>query len=799
MKRTHHLLLLLVFLSTWGTLQAQVGRIVGVVTDEVGPLEGVTVQYRGYNRGAVTDSTGSYSLPISQTGKFDLEFRFLGYRAQVIPLEIEDADLTYTVDVVLQEDTRLLQTVEVEGAQENAREQVSLYRLDPATAQALPTPFQEFTRILATLPGVSATNEFSSAYSVRGGNFDENLVYVNDIPVYRPFLVRAGQQEGLSFIHTDLVGEVEFSAGGWEPKYGDKLSSVLNISYRRPDEFRATAAAGLLGARVHAEGKIGQRVSYLAGVRHKRAAYLLNTLPTQGEYRPRFTDVQNLLRWDLSANPGQETPKTELEWLFSYAQNQYLVYPSSRETTFGTFSESFRLFVGFVGQESLTYNTLQNGLKLTHRWNDRVTSKLIFSGLQTSEREFFDVEGGFRLCDVDNDPGSSTFNECLVTVGVGSIYRYGRNVLQAQLYHAESRNELQLGENSKLEVGFSYGWQSIDDALDEYTFRDSLDYATQLEVLDSDANLDVNRIEGYVQHRYSPSEYVQLIYGLRVNRFSLNQQILVSPRAQVSYRIPGPRNVIVRAAAGAYNQPPFDREMRAFDGSLNTDLRAQRSFHLIAGMDYKFIMWDRPFKLVSEAYYKGLRDLVPYDVDNVRLRYYAENAAVGYATGLDFRLNGEFIPGSESWFSLGILKTEEDLDFDDRDYIRRPTDQRVISSIFFQDHVPWDESFRVNLNAQFATGFPFGPPQDLRNRTTFVSRWYRRVDVGFSKIFDFEEMGKRPFGLVRSVWLGADVLNMLGVANDISFLWVGDYQGRQYAVPNSLSQRFFNFQVIVRM
>ena len=799
MKRTHHLLLLLVFLSTWGTLQAQVGRIVGVVTDEVGPLEGVTVQYRGYNRGAVTDSTGSYSLPISQTGKFDLEFRFLGYRAQVIPLEIEDADLTYTVDVVLQEDTRLLQTVEVEGAQENAREQVSLYRLDPATAQALPTPFQEFTRILATLPGVSATNEFSSAYSVRGGNFDENLVYVNDIPVYRPFLVRAGQQEGLSFIHTDLVGEVEFSAGGWEPKYGDKLSSVLNISYRRPDEFRATAAAGLLGARVHAEGKIGQRVSYLAGVRHKRAAYLLNTLPTQGEYRPRFTDVQNLLRWDLSANPGQETPKTELEWLFSYAQNQYLVYPSSRETTFGTFSESFRLFVGFVGQESLTYNTLQNGLKLTHRWNDRVTSKLIFSGLQTSEREFFDVEGGFRLCDVDNDPGSSTFNECLVTVGVGSIYRYGRNVLQAQLYHAESRNELQLGENSKLEVGFSYGWQSIDDALDEYTFRDSLDYATQLEVLDSDANLDVNRIEGYVQHRYSPSEYVQLIYGLRVNRFSLNQQILVSPRAQVSYRIPGPRNVIVRAAAGAYNQPPFYREMRAFDGSLNTDLRAQRSFHLIAGMDYKFIMWDRPFKLVSEAYYKGLRDLVPYDVDNVRLRYYAENAAVGYATGLDFRLNGEFIPGSESWFSLGILKTEEDLDFDDRDYIRRPTDQRVISSIFFQDHVPWDESFRVNLNAQFATGFPFGPPQDLRNRTTFVSRWYRRVDVGFSKIFDFEEMGKRPFGLVRSVWLGADVLNMLGVANDISFLWVGDYQGRQYAVPNSLSQRFFNFQVIVRM
>ncbi|MEL6537174.1 MAG: TonB-dependent receptor [Bacteroidota bacterium] len=788
-----------VFLSLSAAVWAQedTGLVRGVVSDANGTLAGVTVQVVGTGQGVVTNAEGRYNLPLKAGIRYSLRFRYVGYRTQSLPISVEEG-ITYTLNVTMQEDTRVLRAVEIEGTQENDRETAGLYRLDPASAQSVPTPFQEFNRILVTLPGVVAPSELSSAYSVRGGSYDENLVYVNDMPVYRPFLIRAGQQEGLSFINSDLVGGIEFSAGGWEPRYGDKLSSVLNITYRRPTEFRAAASGGLLGATAQVEGKIGPRVSYLAGIRHKRAQYLLNTLPTEGQYRPRFTDVQNLLRWDLSKNPGSDNPTTELEWLSSYAQNQYLVFPESRETTFGTFSESFRLFVGFIGQESLTYTTFQNGLKLTHRWSDRFTSKLILNGLLTSEREFFDVEGGYRLCDVDNDPGSSTFNECLATVGIGSLYRYGRNVLQAQLYHAETRNELVL-DNSKLEAGVSYSWQQIDDSLDEYTFSDSSDYVINLESLDSEVNLDVHRVEGYLQHRWSPGTQHQLVYGVRLNYFSLNNQLLISPRAQYAYRFPWERDMVLRLAVGAYNQPPFYREMRDFDGSLNTDLRAQRSWHFIGGLDYAFQMWERPFKLVVEGYYKSLNDLVAYEIDNVRLRYYANNDAVGFAQGIDVRLNGEFIEGSESWFSLGVLQTQEDLGFDDREFIRRPTDQRVTTSIFFRDHVPWDERFQVNLNAQFATGLPFGPPRDLDNRNAFTAAWYRRVDVGFSYILDLEADNRKLFGVVRSVWLGADVLNLLGASNDISFLWIPDFSGRQFAVPNSLTQRFFNFRAIVRI
>lgn len=770
-------------------------KVAGIVRDANGPLVGVTVQIKGTGRGEVTNEKGEYAISLVPNRNYTLAFRFLGYRTQVLPVSVA-AGVTYRLDVLLKENPRVLETIEIEGTRENTREEVSLYRLDPATAQAMPTPFQEFNRILVTLPGVVAPSELSSAYSVRGGSYDENLVYVNDMPVYRPFLVRAGQQEGLSFVNSDMVGGITFSAGGWEPKYGDKLSSVLNITYRRPQEFRASASIGLLGASLQVEGPIGNRLTYLAGVRHKRSQYLLNTLPVKGQYRPRFTDVQNLLRWDLSRTPGQVQPTTELEWLSSFAQNQYLVFPQSRETTFGTFSESFRLFVGFLGQESLTYSTFQNGLKLTHRWNDRWTSKLMLSALQTQEREFFDVEGGYRLCDVDNDPGSSTFNECLATVGVGSLYRYGRNVLQAQLYHSEMRHELILDDRNKLEAGFSYSWQQIDDSLDEYSFRDSAGFVVGLEALDNAANLNVSRLEGYVQHRWSPNPSHQLVYGIRLNRFSLNGQLLISPRAQYAYRFPGSMDFVLRLAAGAYHQPPFYREMRDFSGNLNTALRAQRSYHFIGGVDYALMLWGRPFKIIAEAYYKALRDIVPFDVDNVRLRYYANNGATGYATGFDFRMNGEFIPGAESWISLGLLKTEEDLNFDQRGFIRRPTDQRLTTSIFFQDHVPWDETFRVNLSAQFATGLPFGPPQDLVNRTVFVSDWYRRVDVGFSKVFDFDAKGKKALGIFRSLWLGADVLNLLGASNDISFLWIPDFANRQFAVPNSLSQRFFNFRLV---
>lgn len=787
-------LFLIVFLHT-GSLFGQNLEIKGTVRDaETRPIAGVNVLIKPANLGTSTNDLGQFEISIPFANNLTLDFSHIRYQNLSQDYMVDAGQRELTIDVTLALDTRYLKGVDIVGEGENplVRQEVSVYKIDPKSASVLPSPFGDFNKIISTLPGVISNNELSSNYSVRGGNFDENLVYVNDILVYRPFLIRAGQQEGLSFVNPDMVSSVEFSAGGWQPKYGDKLSSALNIRYKKPVKSAASLTLGLLGGTAHFEGANRKRtIGYIFGARHKSAAYLLETQETQGGYRPRFTDIQSFVNFDLSGS-GHPSKRTELGVLFSYARNRYQVVPETRETDFGAINQSLRLLVAFDGRETLRYDLWQGGLKLTHRFNERLSSKLIVSAMRSGEREYFDVEGGYLLCDVNNNPGTSNFNECVSVRGVGTNYDYGRNKLEANIYNIENRNVYWIDERNTIEFGIGYSRQEMEDELDEYSFIDSADFVTITRVLNTQLDLNTNIATAYLQHTFNLDEQQTLTYGARLNYRDVNDQLLVSPRVQYSIEPDWQRDVLFKAAIGVYQQPPFYREMRDFEGNLNEDLKAQTSIHFIAGMDYNFKLWGRGFKFLTEAYYKRLSNVVAYDLDNVKIRYYANNRTTAFATGMDFRVSGEFIPGTESWFSLGLLNTKEDLEDDNRGRVRRPSDQHINFAIFFQDHLPNDPTVRVNLSLLFGGGLPFGPPNDIDDRTIFTGRAYRRVDVGFSKSIVLRNK------LLKSLWLGLDILNLLGTDNTISYTWVEDFSGIEYGVPNNLSQRFFNAKVHVK-
>lgn len=767
---------------------AQEGRLEGTVrTEDNLPLSSATVQLPQLEMQQPTDRLGGYAFTVPAGDSLLLIVSHVGYRTHRETIFLQPGEKK-VLNIVLDLTTSYLDEVSVQDNRgEVLREQTSISRVDPKEIEHLPSPFGDISGVLATLPGVRQNNELSSSYAVRGGNFDENLVYVNEIPIYRPFLIRAGQQEGLSFVNPSMVSSLSFSSGGWQAKWGDALSSVLNITYKQPDSMAASVTAALLGGGAHLEGVgLNRRLTYIAGVRHKSAQYLLNTLDTQGEYLPRFTDLQTFFTYKIS-------DKTEANLLLSYARNRYLVEPESRQTNFGTLQQAFQLSVGFEGRELLNYSMWQNALKLTTRWNKQLKTSLIASYLHTTEREYTEVEGGYFLCNVDKNPDSETYNECLRVLGVGTDYQYIRNRLQARIINLQSRNEWRFAKGQLLEFGVQLGLEQISDRLREWEFADSADFVQfkPNERITNDIDLLNHRVEGYIQNTSSLGlgEHT-LHYGLRYHYFSQNRQFLWSPRLQYAYRPAWLTDVVFTASTGFYHQPPLYREYRTMDGQIAPDVRAQRSFHAIAGTNLNFRMWDRTFNFVSEVYYKQLWDVNAYDIDNVRIRYFADNETEAYAFGSDFRLSGEFIPGAESWFSLGLLKTAEDIAGDEKGYIRRPSDQRVNLGIFFQDHIPNDPSLRVYLKLLYGTGLPFGPPQNLAYRNFLQSRSYRRVDIGFSKDIKPKRLG------LENLWIGLEILNLLGNNNIISYSWIRDFNNNQYAVPNTLSARFFNLKVV---
>jgi hypothetical protein len=839
-------ILVLILLSA--TAFGQTATIKGRVIDEAGkPVTGAIV-YVDNKPLASTGVDGTYTLQ-TLPGELTVSFRFIGYKEVSIVRNVAVGDVA-VVDMRLTTKAIETGTANVYGTKGADKGIVSI---DPRVVSRIATPGGTVEDIIKSLQGVAANNELSSQYSVRGGSYDENLIYINDIEVYRPFLVRSGQQEGLSFINPDMVSGINFSAGGFEARYGDKMSSVLDIQYRRPTRFGGSASASILGFSGQLEGTLFKnRFTFLVGGRQRTTQYLLNSLDTKGNYRPSAADIQGQFTFDFTEN-------LQLQYLGSYSQNKYRVVPTNRETTFGTLNEALRLQIYFDGQETNSFDTYMSAFSLVWRANKNWLMKFITSGFKSTEVENSDILGQYYLNDVETDFGSDDFGQTSALLGVGSFLTHNRNTLQSYIYNVEHKSYLTINKHHMV-YGIKWQHEEFNDKLSEWRYIDSADFSVPSgnddiiklqDVLKTNISLSSNRFMGYVQDSYNDTTAKGHIWsataGVRANYWSVNQQLVVSPRVQLSltpkwkvdtvYRanrktgimdtIIHPKTWQFRLAGGFYYQPPFYRELRNLQGQLNTGIRAQRSIHIIAGTDHYFTAWKRDFKLSVEAYYKFLHDLIPYEIDNVRIRYYAQNLSTGYATGIDARVNGEFVKGVESWMSLSIMKTGENLKNDvyyDRfdingnkiipgfsadqtavdsiahypGMVPRPQDQRVTFSMFFQDHLPKWPTFKMSLTLTFGTGFPFGPPDFNRYKDSLRMPFYRRVDIGFQKqlISDktkFRE--KSMFRYFKNMFISLEVFNLLGVNNTVSYLWIKDFSGRQYAIPNYLTNRLINIRL----
>lgn len=713
---------------------------------------------------------------------------------------------------------------------------VEMQSINPKNFIYIPSPSGNLEDIIKTQIGVSSNNELSSGYSVRGGNFDENLVYVNDIEVYRPFLARSGQQEGLSFANPDMVSNINFSAGGFEAKYGDKMSSVLDITYKKPLKFAGTVSGSFLGGSLHLQGVSKNRViAWSLGSRYKSNTYLLKSMDTKGEYRPRFYDVQSFITFTLNE-------KWSIEFLGNVANNQYLVIPANRETTFGTVNNAVKLTIYFDGRELTQYTTMMGGLSTTFKPNSKTKLKLIASAYNAKEEENYTVQGQYFIDQLEADFGKDNFGQVAFNRGIGTFLNNGRNRIDATVLNVEHKGTRLIGRNSEFLWGARYQHEIIEDKLSEWRTIDSAGYvapysATEINLIDvvkTKINLQSNRVQGYMQYVFSKqlkdSSVITATGGVRANFWDYNKQTVVSPRLTLSYKPYWKQDILFKASWGYYYQPPFYREMRGFDGKLNANIKAQQSVHYLLSADYNFKLWRRPFKVILAGYYKELKDLIPYEIDNTRIRYFAKNNSVGYTQGVDLRINGEFVKGIESWATIGYLKTMENIS-DDRKvtyfnaagdsiipgytfdtkatdsiverpgYIPRPTDQRITFGLFFQDYIPKVPSCKMYLNMQFGTGLPFGPPDHERWKQVFRMPPYRRVDIGlaYQIIKEDKPLPKtNAFHHIKGMFVSLEVFNLLQIDNTVSYTWVTDVTNRQYAVPNYLTRRTLNLKLQVK-
>ena len=792
---------------------AQQTWVEGFIRTEEGlPLEFVNLAIEGTSIGATSNETGFFRLRVT-AGPVSLIVSHLGYLSRKITLNMTEGE-TRVINITLEASLTELPDVEVV---ERQILQTDIIRLDPKLVAVLPGPSSGVEGLIKTLPGVSSTTELSAQYSVRGGNFDENLVYVNGIEIYRPFLVRSGQQEGLSFLNSDLISSIQFSAGGFDAKFGDKMASVLNIEYRKPESFAGSFSMSLLEGSLHLESpsKSG-KTTFLFGLRHKSNQYLLGTLDTKGDYQPSFSDIQGLITHDLS-------PRFEVSFLGNFSNNRYLFQPVVQNTRFGTATEVRQLTVYFAGQEVDRFVTAMGALSVKYKPTDVSNLRWTFSIFQTDETENFDILGQYWLYRVQTDMSRDDFGQPTgEALGVGSFLNHARNYLNAIVWNAEHRGDVEL-RNNTLRWGLKFQHEDIFDRLQEWTMIDSSGYSlprppnNQIllqDTLFARISMQSNRISGFIQNTWHISRShgrFAFTAGVRMNYWDFNGQTLISPRGTLLYKPLAMPRWAFRASAGFFHQPPFYRELRNLKGELNHDIKAQESIHFVLGSEFNFTAWERPFKYTSEIYYKQLNNLIPYELDNVRIRYYAENIASGYATGLDMKVNGEFVPGVESWASLSFMKTAEKIEgafYSDGDgnlipagYIPRPTDQRFNFSLFFQDFLPRNPSYKVQVGFIFGTGLPFGPPTYERQRDTLRMPAYRRVDIGFSKQLISETSSfsnRNPLRHFNNMWISAEVFNLLEMNNTISYLWIRDVENRLFAVPTYLTSRLINLKLVAR-
>jgi len=801
-------LFIIVFLITGITtgLHAQHGTVYGkIFSNEQEAIQFVNLAVKGTTLGTTTGKDGSYQLVVPASQPVTLLYSFIGFETDSVVVAVAPGERK-EINRTLKQTATELTSIEVKDQQLRTS---TFNRMDPKIVSFIPSINASVEDLIKTLPGVSSRNELSSQYSVRGGNYDENLVFVNDIEIYRPFLVRSGQQEGQSFLNPDLVSGISFSAGGFDAKYGDKMSSVLDIRYKKPTAFAASFDISLLGADAHVEGTIAKKFSYLLGVRYKTNSYFLKGFDTKGNYKPRYFDVQGMLNYEINKN-------WEISLLGTFSNNSFKLIPETRETSFGTLDEAYQIKIYFDGQEVDRYQNWLTGLTLTFKPNQNLRLRLISSFYQTSEAETYDISGEYWLGKLETLQNSGEAGQMTEILGVGAYLQHARNYLNGNVFTVEHRGSWEKYK-SMLQWGLRWEHDFFTYMINEWELQDSAGYSLPRppdslgviypphyplflsNVIGSDNTISTNRVSAFAQNTWTfknKKNDISLTAGLRTIYYDYNSEFSLNPRVNFSFKPHWKKEVVFRLSGGYYSQPPTFREMTDLNGNIVPDLKAQTAIQCVVGSDLYFRAWGRPFKFVAEVYYKYLDNLIPYEIDNLKIRYYGTNDAHGYATGIDFRINGEFVKGAESWVSLSLMKTEE---YFQGSWIPRPTDQRLNLAIFFQDYIPKFPTWKVNLTLIYGTGLPFGPPDSPRKDQVLRIPPYRRVDIGLSKQLIGERTkfkAKNPLRAFTSMWITLEVFNLLQISNTISYLWITDINGRQYAVPNYLTPRMFNLKLI---
>ena len=817
MKNKSYILNIIIFLIPL-ILLSQKSYIKGVVLDiNNNPIENVNISSES-KAGATTNSNGFYSIEIKALTDINITFSHVNFKSISFPINLKTNEVYEFYPVM---DINIQQIEEIVLNSNKRTELKSIITIDPQIIRTIKGAQPGIENLLKTLPGVNISNELSTQYSVRGGNFDENLVYVNGIEIYRPFLVRSGQQEGLSFVNSNLIKNIKFSAGGFQSKYGDKLSSVLDIEYKNPNGNNLAGNINLLGGNITLNNiSKNARVSNILGVRYRDNSMLVNSRETITNYNPKFIDIQNF----LTANINE---KFSFNFLSYISVNNYNYKPQSRQTNFGTLDDPTALIVYYQGQEKDKYQTFFGAAKLNFKASVNTELSLITSAFQTSEKEYFDILAQYRLGEVNNNIGDEDLGEVEFSEGIGSQLNHGRNNLNAIIYNIEHKGNYKKNDNN-LEWSLKFTKEDIKDRIVEWEVIDSTGFSIDPPFFESlgdqpytanegpivpyqnirkTNNTKTNRIQSYVQWSKNSNIGATEIYsnaGVRLHGWSIDNQkmnFVFSPRFQIGIKPDWKKDMIFKLSGGVYHQPPFYRELRDYNGEINYGVKAQRSIHLVASNEYSYSLWNRPFKLTSEIYYKDMTNVNAYTVDNVRIRYLANNNAKAYAYGLDLRLNGEFIKGTESWFSFGYLNTKENID--NQGYIPRPSDQRLKFGILFQDYIPNIPDLKMYLNLVYNTGVPGGAPS-YANSYNYQNRLpdYKRVDLGISYVIvngekNYKKGWKKNFS---DLSIGLEIFNMFDIQNSITNTWVRDvYSKRQYSIPNYLTPRLLNLTIDMKL
>ncbi|WP_378187466.1 carboxypeptidase-like regulatory domain-containing protein [Aquimarina sp. W85] len=811
-------LLTLLLLSSFAPIISQTAYLKGVILDtDNKPIAGALITY-GEN-GTQSDTNGVYQLIIPSNNKTTVTISHIGFKNMSFTIDLLPNQV-YELHPILKRTIEQIAEVVLTGSER--KDIKGLATLDPATIRSTPSANAGVEGLLKLLPGVSSTNELSTQYAVRGGNYDENLIYVNEIEVYRPFLVRSGQQEGLSFVNTDLVRTVDFSAGGFQAKYGDKLSSVLDITYQRPTRFETSANFSLLGASIATQGVTkNKKLNGILGFRYRDNSMLVAAKQTETNFNPRFADLQTFFTYT-------PTSKLEMSFLGNIGLNTYSYEPITRQTNFGSITDTKALLVYYQGQEEDRYTTSLGAFKTTFRINENVDVKLIASIYHTKEQEYYDILAQYELGTVNNNIGSENLGEIEFSEGIGSQLTHARNDLDALFYTIEHKGTYNKN-NHQLEWGLKYNLENIQDRIQEYEIIDSAGFSIRPPINDitndqpytpftseltpftavrAQNDVDIQRLSGYLQYSLRSTLGEHLLWsnlGVRGQHYTIfgqnlnsNSEFIISPRVQLALQPDWKTDMLFRVSGGLYYQPPMYREVRDLTGQINTNVKAQKSIHIVLSNDYSFLLWKRPFKLSTELYYKELTNVNAYTIENVRIRYSANNNTNAFAQGIDLRLNGEFVLGTESWVSLSYLKTQENQD--NRGYIDRPTDQCIKVGVLFQDYIPTIPNLKMYLNMIYQTGVPGGSPNnadpyEYQNRLPD----YRRADLGISYILvdaTRPDSSTKWLHCFNDLSIGFEIYNLFNNQNSITNTFVRDASSqRQYAIPNYLTSRTFNIKL----